>query len=54
MPLTLHPFFEPFANECKISSEIWKTFVTLPLHADLRDEEIDYVIDALGEFERQS
>ena len=52
MPLTLHPFFKTYANDCKVSDEIWKTFVTLPLHADLTHQEIDYIIGALCEFDR--
>lgn len=53
MPLTLHPLFRPYDRECKISKGIWKTFITLPLHADLKDEEIDYVLDALEEFDKK-
>lgn len=51
MPLTFHPFFKPYESECKIANKIWETFVTLPLHADLSDEEVDYVIAALHEFD---
>lgn len=47
MPLTLHPFFKKYANETPIAFKIWEEFVTLPLHASLTDEEVDYVIEAL-------
>jgi len=53
MPLTLHPLFKPYDTGCPVSKRIWKTFVTLPLHADLTDEEVDYVIDAVVEFDRK-
>ncbi len=53
MPLTLHPLFRPYYRGCKVSREVWKTFITLPLHADLKDEEIDYVLEALGEFDKR-
>ncbi len=51
MPLTLHPFFKPYKNECPIADEIWQTFVTLPLYSEMTDEEVDYVADALTEYE---
>jgi perosamine synthetase len=52
MPLTLHPLFKPYNTATPVSKEIWKTFITLPLHADLTDEEIDYIVDAVQEFDR--
>ena len=54
MPLTLHPLFKEHAAECPVSNKIWETFITLPLHADLTDGEIDYVVDALEEFDQKS
>ena len=53
MPLMLHPFFKSFDSECPVSKKIWRTFVTLPLHADLTDEEVDYIVDALLEFDKR-
>lgn len=53
MPLSLHPLFKPYDTGCPTAKKIWKTFVTLPLHADLTDKEIDYVIDALLEFDKR-
>ncbi len=52
MPLDLHPFFKEFGGDCPNSHDIWQSFVTLPLHADLTDEEVDYVIEALRDYER--
>ena len=52
MPLDLHPLFQEFGGHCPVSHEIWQSFVTLPLHADLTDQEVDYVIDALRDYER--
>lgn len=43
-PLTLQPLFKKYAYDCPVAAEIWKTFITLPSHVDLTDEEIDYVI----------
>ena len=53
LPLLLHPYFKSYANRCKIAINVWKTFVTLPLHSDLQDEEVDYVIEALAEFDKK-
>jgi len=53
MPLPLHPLFKPYNTKCPISKRIWQTFITLPLHADLTDKEIDYVIDALYDFDKK-
>lgn len=53
MPLPLHPLFKSYAKGCENSKKIWKTFITLPLFAELTDAEVDYVIDALSEFDKK-
>jgi len=50
-PLPLHPLFQPYDNGCQTAKQIWETFVTLPLHVDLSEEEVDYVVDAIREFD---
>lgn len=50
IPLMHFPFFKRWANACPVADEIWHTFVTLPLFAELSFEEIDYVVSALREF----
>ena len=53
-PLTMQPLFQPYNKEsCIVAEEIWKTFITLPSHVDLTDAEVEYVIDALREFDRR-
>ncbi len=52
MPLTKHPLFRPFQNDCRRAEKIWNSFVTLPLFVDLTNEQIDYVVNALVEFDR--
>jgi perosamine synthetase len=54
MPLTLHPLFKRYDKGCPVAKEIWQTFISLPLHADLKDKEIDWVIEALSEFDRKN
>ncbi len=52
MPLPLHPLFAQFDDPIPVAERVWQTFVTLPLFPDLTDVEVDYVIEALQEFER--
>lgn len=47
MPLTLHPYFKPYENHTPVAYEVWEKLVTIPLHIDLTNEEVDYVIDAI-------
>jgi len=49
-PLTLQPLFKPYAKNCPVANKIWETFVTLPSHADLTEDEIKYVISELNNF----
>ena len=53
VPLLMFPFFKRWDNGCPVSKRIWKLFITLPLFVELKDEEIDYVIDALREFDKK-
>lgn len=43
-PLTQQPLFKPFANKCDFIEKEANKFVTLPLHADLTKDEVDYVL----------
>lgn len=49
-PLTLQPLFQSYANNCHFVEAEHKRFITLPLHADLTDEEVDYVVGHIREF----
>jgi len=50
MPLTLHPLFKKYESDTPVAEKIWREFVTLPLHVDLTNEEIDFVIDSMWDF----
>jgi perosamine synthetase len=52
MPVNLHPLFEGHAGATPIAERVWTTMITLPLHADLTDAEVDYVIEGLHDFDR--
>jgi perosamine synthetase len=52
MPLHHHPYFKQWDSANPNADRIWTSFVTLPLHARLTDEEIAYVLEGLHSFER--
>ncbi|MDX6403389.1 MAG: perosamine synthetase [Blastocatellia bacterium] len=52
MPLPLHPLFRSYNDVIPVARRVWQTFITLPLFADLTDEEVDYVIEALCDFDQ--
>lgn len=51
LPLPLHPLFKNFKSDIPVSEEIWQTMITLPLFPELKNEEVDYVVDALQYFD---
>ena len=51
-PLTMQPLFKPYASPCPIAEDEYFKIITLPLHVELKDEEIDYIIYHLNEFEK--
>ena len=52
MPLTLHPYFTQYQNHTPNAISLWKEFVTIPLHADMTDEEVNYVIENVKAFDK--
>ncbi len=50
-PLTMQPLFKPYASPCSVAEREYYKMITLPLHADLRDEEVDYILENLIKFE---
>lgn len=53
MPIPLHPLFRQYRSDIPVANRVWKTMITLPLFPDLTDAEVDYVIEALRDFERR-
>ena len=51
-PLTKQPLFSPYASECPIAEKLSESFITLPLHADLENKEVHYIIEHLHKFEQ--
>ncbi|MCB0618212.1 MAG: DegT/DnrJ/EryC1/StrS family aminotransferase [Saprospiraceae bacterium] len=52
-PLTVQPLFRPWGDNCPYVEAEHNRFVTLPLHADLSDEEVDYVLEGIKAFHVQ-
>ena len=54
MPLPMHPYFQQWnRQDTPVSDKIWTEFISLPLHALLTDEEVDYVLEGLHDFAKQ-
>lgn len=49
-PLSIQPLFAPWGHTCPFIEEEQKHLITLPLHADLTNEEVDYVLDGIHAF----
>lgn len=52
-PLTMQPLFKPYASKCNIAESEYEKMITLPLHSDLTNEEVEYVIHHLNKFDSQ-
>jgi len=51
-PLSMQPLFKPFAKNCDFIEKESDKFITLPLHADLTDEEVKFITENLREFSK--
>lgn len=49
-PLSIQPLFKSFAKDCEYIEKEANKFITLPLHADLTNEEISYIVDTIINF----
>ncbi|MFZ4591864.1 MAG: DegT/DnrJ/EryC1/StrS family aminotransferase [Ignavibacteria bacterium] len=54
VPLTQVNYFKQWKSDCPVAEKIWNEFVTLPLHVMLTDNEIEFVIESLYEFEKNN
>lgn len=49
-PLSVQPLFKEWGYNCPFIENEADKFITLPLHADLTDEEVDYIIENIKNF----
>ena len=52
-PLHTQPLFKKYTSSCKITEKVYSEMITLPLHVDLVDDELNFIIESLYEFEKQ-
>ncbi len=46
-PLSMQPLFKSYANKCDYIEKEHNKFITLPLHTDLTNKEVDFIIEVL-------
>jgi len=51
-PLSLQPLFKPYISDCQYIEKEHERLITLPLHAELKNSEIDYILEALNDFRK--
>ena len=49
-PMTLQPLFDQYGSACPYIDKEYNRFITLPLHAELTFEEVDYIVEHLKQF----
>lgn len=49
-PLTMQPLFRPYATSCPVAENEYEKMITLPLHTDLSNEEVNYILHKIGDF----
>lgn len=54
VPLSMVNYFRQWRSDCKTAESVWNDFVTLPLHVQLTDDEINFILDKLSEFETKN
>lgn len=50
-PCHLHPCYQHIEADVPVSEKVWKTILTLPIHPNLTDEDLERVVDCLHRFE---
>ena len=60
LPNHLHPFYQNLIKngaikepDVPVTMEVWKKILCLPIYADLKEEEVNYIIEKVKEFEEQ-
>jgi len=53
MPVPLYSLYKDYDVDIPTTMRIWEEYVVLPLYVELTDEEIEYVIDCIREFDRR-
>lgn len=49
-PLTMQPLFRLYTSDCPVAENVYEKIITLPFHVDLKNNEVEYIILTLKEF----
>jgi len=52
-PLSIQPLFKPWGKNCPYIEKEYNRFITLPLHADLTNEEVNYAVHKIIVFNNE-
>ncbi|MGA9364072.1 MAG: DegT/DnrJ/EryC1/StrS family aminotransferase [Bacteroidota bacterium] len=52
-PNHLYDMYKPYYRHLPIAQSVWKKVLTIPLFPDLTDQEIDYVVKSIAEFDHK-
>lgn len=52
-PNHLHPYYRKLHASCPNAEEVWQKLISLPLYPDLKDKEVDYIIETVDRFGRR-
>jgi perosamine synthetase len=50
IPNHLYEIYKPYFRKLPVTENVWKRLVTLPLFPDLKDTEVDYIIEKVKKF----
>jgi perosamine synthetase len=45
--------YHSFRGDTPVSDSVWKKLLTLPLFPDLKDEEVDFIVQKIREFRKR-
>ena len=53
-PLHHQPLFRQYKSQCPVSERAYDSFMTLPFHTSLTNDDIDYILSHLSEFSKKN
>jgi len=53
IPNNSYKMYKLYPGETPIAASIWKNLLTLPLYPDLKDDQLEYIVSSLREFEKE-
>lgn len=49
-PNHLYDVYKPYYRECPVAEREWKRLLTLPLFPSIEDEDVNFIVESIGEF----